>query len=179
MKIGAFLARRRIALSWIFGLAFLAFSRPTPLSVAIGLIPMTAGAVLRTWASGHIRKLEKLASAGPYAHTRNPLYGGSFLIAAGALIMARSVSLAVLFVLLAVPLYMTVMAREERALEEKFGEEFQRYRQAVPLFFPRLTPWGEDRGRFNWDLVGQHKEWRLWIGVAGGALLLLAKYRWL
>ena len=73
MKIGAFLARRRIALSWIFGLAFLAFSRPTPLSVAIGLIPSTAGAVFRTWASGHMRKLKKLASEGPYAQTRNPL----------------------------------------------------------------------------------------------------------
>ena len=85
----------------------------------------------------------------------------------------------VLFVLLAGPLYMTVMVREESALEEKFGEEFRRYRQAVPLFFPRLTPWGEDPGRFDWDLVRQHKEWRLWMGVAGVTLLLLAKYHWL
>ena len=76
------LARRRIALSWIFAAAFLLLARPTPLSVAIGLVPVTAGALLRTWASGHIRKLQKLATAGPYAHTRNPLYAGSFLIAA-------------------------------------------------------------------------------------------------
>jgi protein-S-isoprenylcysteine O-methyltransferase Ste14 len=179
MKFGAFLARRRIAISWFFALAFLLFSRPVPVSIVIGLIPMAAGAALRTWASGHIRKLKKLATNGPYAHTRNPLYAGSFLIAVGALIMARSLLLTVLFALLAVPLYVTVMAREERALEEKFGEDFRVYRKAVPLFFPRLVPWGEDRGIFDWDLVGKHREWRLWLGVLGAALLMLAKYRWM
>jgi protein-S-isoprenylcysteine O-methyltransferase Ste14 len=179
MRVGAFLARRRIAISWILAVAFLALSRPTPFSVAISMIPVMAGAALRTWASGHIRKLKKLATSGPYAYTRNPLYGGSFLIAVGALIMAWSLPMTVLFVLLAVPLYLTVMVREESALEEKFGEEFRRYRQAVPLFFPRLTPWGEDPGRFDWDLVRQHKEWRFWMGVTGVTLLLLAKYHWL
>lgn len=176
---GAFLARRRIAISWIFAVALLALSRPAPSSIVIGLIPMAAGAALRTWASGHIRKLKKLATAGPYAHTRNPLYAGSFLIAVGALIMARSLTLTALFALLAVPLYVTVMAREERALEEKFGEDFHVYRRAVPLFFPRTTPWGEDRGRFDWDLVRKHREWRLWMGVLGTALLMLAKYHWM
>lgn len=178
MNIEAFLARRRIALSWVFAAAFLLLARPTPLSVAIGLVPVTAGALLRTWASGHIRKLQKLATAGPYAYTRNPLYAGSFLIAAGALIMARSLPLAVLFLLLAVPLYMTVMKREEGALEEAFGEEFRKYRSAVPLFFPRITPWGDDRGRFDWELVRKHRERRLWMGIAGATLLLLARSFW-
>jgi protein-S-isoprenylcysteine O-methyltransferase Ste14 len=179
LSVGAFLARRRITLSWIFAAAFVVLSRPTPLSVAFGLVPVAAGVLLRTWASGHIRKLKRLAVSGPYAHTRNPLYGGSFLIAVGALIMARSLPLAVLFALLAVPLYMTVMAREEGALQEAFGEDFRRYRTEVPLFFPRLTPWGDDDGRFDWELVMKHREWRLWIGVAGATLLLLAKALWM
>ena len=178
MNFGAFLARRRIAISWIFGVALFALSCPTPWSVVIGLVPMAAGAALRTWASGHIRKLKRLATAGPYAYTRNPLYLGSFLIAVGALLMARSLSLTVLFALLVVPLYMTVMSREETALAEKFGDEYRRYRRAVPLFFPRLSPWGYDRGSFEWALVRKHREWRLWLGLAGVTLLLLVKSFW-
>ena len=88
--------------------------------------------------------------------------------------MARSLPLAVLFLLFAVPLYMTVMKREEGALEKAFGEEFRQYRGAVPLFFPRITPWGKDRGRFDWELVRKHREQRLWLGIAGATLLMLA-----
>lgn len=176
MNAGAFLERRRIPISWVFALAFLLLASPTPGSIAIGLAVMTAGAALRTWASGHIRKQEKLAVGGPYAYTRNPLYAGSFLMAAGALLMGRSWVPAVLFAAFAVPLYRTVMRREEGTLESKFGAEFERYRRAVPLFLPRLSPWEEGEGQFDRGLVMKHREWRVWIGILGVTLLLLAKY---
>lgn len=176
MKPGAFLERRRITISWVFALAFAFLASPSPRSIAFGLALMAAGAALRTWASGHIRKQEKLATGGPYAYTRNPLYAGSFFMAAGALLMGRSWVLAVLFAALAVPLYMTVMRREEETLEEKFGADFEHYRRAVPLFIPRLSPWGEGEGHYEWGLVMKHREWRVWIGILGVTLLLLAKY---
>jgi protein-S-isoprenylcysteine O-methyltransferase Ste14 len=176
MRVGAFLERRRIAISWIFGIVFLVAARPSPFSLAAGLIPMAAGAALRTWASGHIRKQRKLARSGPYGYTRNPLYLGSFLMAAGALIMARSWIPVLIFGAAAVPLYLTIMRREEQTLEEKFGGEFLNYRRAVPLFFPRVGPGGDRGGGFDWGLVRKHREWRVWAGIAGVTLLLLAKY---
>ena len=45
--------------------------------------------LVRALAPGHIRKSDKLATAVPYAHTRNPLYFGSFLIACGFAIAAH------------------------------------------------------------------------------------------
>jgi protein-S-isoprenylcysteine O-methyltransferase Ste14 len=176
MRVGAFLERRRIAISWVFGIVFLVAARPSPFSLALGLIPMAAGAALRTWASGHIRKQRKLARSGPYGYTRNPLYLGSFLMAAGALVMARSWIPALIFAAAAVPLYLTIMRREEQTLEEKFGGAFLDYRREVPLFFPRLGPGGDRGDGFDWGLVRKHREWRVWAGIAGVTLLLLAKY---
>jgi len=176
MKPGAFLERRRITISWAFALAFVFLASPSPRSIAVGLVLMAAGAALRTWASGHIRKQERLAIGGPYAYTRNPLYAGSLFMAAGALLMGRSWVLAGVFAALAVPIYMAVMHREENTLEEKFGVDFERYRRAVPLFLPRLSPWEEGEGHFEWCLVMKHREWRVWVGILGVTLLLLAKY---
>jgi protein-S-isoprenylcysteine O-methyltransferase Ste14 len=176
MSLGAFLERRRVAISWVFAAAYLFLAAPRPASLAVGFAVMVLGAGFRTWASGHIRKQQKLATAGPYAYTRNPLYFGSFLIALGALVMGMSWVMALLFAAAALPLYWTVMAREEEFLTERFGDEFLRYREAVPLFFPRLSAYGSGGGSFGWKLVQRHREWHVWAGLCGVTLLLLGKY---
>lgn len=176
MSLGAFLQRRRVAVSWVFALLFLAFAKPLPTLIAAGAPLMVLGAAVRTWASGHIRKQETLATAGPYGYTRNPLYLGSALMASGAIVMAGSWMLAMLFTVSAVPLYLTVMQREEDFLGGRFGPEFAAYRKAVPLFFPRLTPYGGGGGGFDWALVKKHREWHAWAGGAGVTLLLALRY---
>jgi protein-S-isoprenylcysteine O-methyltransferase Ste14 len=165
-----------VAISWIFAAAYFLLAVPRPASLAAGFAVMVLGASFRTWASGHIRKQQNLAVSGPYAHTRNPLYFGSFLIASGALVMGMSWVMALLFVAMALPLYWTVMAREEEFLAGRFGEEFLRYKAAVPLFFPRLSAYGSGGGRFGWKLVQRHREWHVWAGLCGVTLLLLGKY---
>jgi protein-S-isoprenylcysteine O-methyltransferase Ste14 len=137
---------------------------------------MVLGAAVRTWASGHIRKQERLATSGPYGYTRNPLYFGSFLMAAGALVMAGSWVVTLLFALSAPPLYVTVMRREEAFLEEKFGADFASYRASVPLFFPRAVPYRGRRVPFDWTLVQKHREWRSWAGAAAVTLFLTFRY---
>jgi protein-S-isoprenylcysteine O-methyltransferase Ste14 len=179
MKAGLFLERRRVAITWILAVAFFLLASPRPWSIIAGFLLMAVGASLRTWASGHIRKQEKLAMAGPYAFSRNPLYLGSFLMAAGGLVMGRNWWLVLLFGLFVVPLYHTVMRREEAFLEERFGEDFQAYRQAVPLFLPRLTPYLRGGDLFDWSLVRRHREWYVWAGIGGVTLLLAARYYWL
>ena len=176
MSLGAFLQRRRVAVSWAFALLYLLLARPQPSLIAAGIPLLAVGAALRTWASGHIRKQEKLATSGPYAYTRNPLYLGSAFMAAGALIMAGNALIVILFVSSAVPLYLTVMKREEAFLRERFGEEFEKYHAAVPLFVPRLTPWRKGAAPFDWGLVGRHREWRSWAGAAAVTLLLALRY---
>ena len=48
------------------------------------------GLVIRALASGHLQKNEQLATAGPYAYTRNPLYLGSLILAIGFALASRS-----------------------------------------------------------------------------------------
>src|SRR4051794_33648866 len=56
---------------------------PRPAAIAWSLLLVIPGLWLRGYASGYVKKNQELTRTGPYAHTRNPLYLGSMLIAAG------------------------------------------------------------------------------------------------
>ena len=79
----------RLRIGFLFAIAYLVFARPTPGSLLLGLPVAFAGLLIRAWAAGHIVKDAKLTTTGPYAHTRNPLYFGSFMIAAGFALTAH------------------------------------------------------------------------------------------
>ena len=179
MSLAEILQRRRVTLGWLFAAAFAVFARPVPAGIAAGALLLAAGSAVRTWAAGHIRKREVLAVTGPYAHTRNPLYFGSFLMACGGLVMGRNPWLAAAFLAFAVPIYRLVIHREEQLLAGIFGEAYAAYAREVPRFFPRLRAPGGAGGGFDWTLVRRHREWRSWAGCAAIALLLLARWRWM
>ena len=120
------------------------------------------GVVIRAWAAGHIMKDDRLATTGPYAHTRNPLYFGSFLIAAG---FAIAVHWALLLPAIAffVLVYAPNIERERRHISTRFGGQYDEYAANVPAFIPRGTPWRQenaDPGRFSWALYMRHQEWK-------------------
>ena len=56
---------------------------PRPAAIAASLALVLCGLWLRGYAAGYVKKNKELTRTGPYAHTRNPLYLGSILIAAG------------------------------------------------------------------------------------------------
>ena len=155
--------RLRLPLGFILGIAYLIFARPTQLTLAVGGTIALIGVIVRGWASGHISKNERLATTGPYAHTRNPLYFGSFLIAAGFAIAAHW-ALLLLVVAFFVLIYAPTMQREKANIIERFPEAYEVYSANVPAFMPRPTPWkathpGEDGG-FSPGLYMKHGEWK-------------------
>src|SRR5262245_39023923 len=77
------LQRIRVPLGLITAILFTVAAAPTARSLTIGIPIALGGALIRAWASGHLRKNAELATGGPYAYTRNPLYFGSFLMAVG------------------------------------------------------------------------------------------------
>ncbi len=153
----------RLPLGFLFGILYLAFAHPTPLGLWVGGAIALIGVLIRAWASGHIVKNEKLAVSGPYAHTRNPLYFGSFLIGAGFAIAAHWSLLAVVvaFWLL---IYRPTMERERANIRERFPDAYDEYSRNVPAFAPRPTPWrpaaAVDDGGFSGDLYMKHGEWK-------------------
>ena len=78
------IARRiRVPLGFAFALLYIWFARPAWWSLAAGGAIAIPGLLIRAIASGHVRKNRELTTSGPYRYTRNPLYLGSLIIAAG------------------------------------------------------------------------------------------------
>jgi hypothetical protein len=149
-----------------------ALARPSPSSLALGLPLAVLGEGIRLWASGHIEKTKRLATGGPYAHSRNPLYVGSLLLALGVAVACASpwVVLAVAAYFLA--FYPSVMREEAAFLAKKFPEEHAAWVSAVPLFWPRPTPGGPRTSRFDWARVRSNREWRTALALPLLAALL-------
>jgi protein-S-isoprenylcysteine O-methyltransferase Ste14 len=173
----AFFARWRVRLGYPLAIAVLVLARPTPQSIVIGALVGAIGLSLRAYAAGYLHKKEQLTVAGPYAFTRNPLYVGSSILALGAGLATRSAfSAAILLAYFAI-VYSIVMRREEGELRHFHGAAFDAYAQAVPLFFPRLTPAHlaaatkpAEPGSFSAAQYKKNHEWQ----AAVGFLLLLA-----
>ena len=169
-------ARRiRVPLGFVFAGVFLWLARPTPFSLAASLLLVIPGGLLRAYASGYVRKNEELATTGPYAFTRNPLYLGSMLIAFGFAMASRNWIVAVLLAVLFLAIYLPTIRSEEQFLRERFPS-FATYARAVPRLIPRLTPAHVSpipgaaaeatRGRFSRALYRQHREYNSSIGAA-------------
>ena len=160
-------------------MAFVIFARPTPISLVVGGLISIFGLAIRAWAAGHIRKNAVLATTGPYAYTRNPLYLGSFFLGLGFTLAAGRWLLAILFAALFLGIYLPVMRVESATLAQMFGEDFKRYAESVPLFLPRLTRYQDrDDTRFDRSLYLRYREYRAALGlvVAWGVLALRAFY---
>jgi protein-S-isoprenylcysteine O-methyltransferase Ste14 len=166
-----------VPLGWAAGVLLLVLARPHPRSLLLGLPLALLGEALRLWASGHIEKTKALATGGPYAHTRNPLYVGSLLMAFGVAVASASPWAALAVAAYFLAFYPTVVQEEAAFLAGKFGDAYTAWAAAVPLFLPRLTPAGPRASRFDWARVRQNREGRTAAAVPLLAALLFA--RWL
>jgi protein-S-isoprenylcysteine O-methyltransferase Ste14 len=172
-------SRYRVPAGWIVGVLVVALARPTPSSLLLGLPLAVLGEGLRIWASGHIEKTKCLATGGPYAHSCNPLYVGSLLIALGVALACASPWVVVAVAAYFLAFYPSVMREEAAFLAAKFPDEHAAWSAAVPLFWPRPTPGGPRASRFEWARVGMNREWRTAaaLPLLAGLLLALAPLR--
>ncbi|TVT81947.1 isoprenylcysteine carboxylmethyltransferase family protein [Pseudomonas sp. H3(2019)] len=99
--------------------------------------------LIRGWVQVYRTSLEgKLATQGVYGVVRHPQYTGIMLAVFGQVIHWPTVITLLLFPII-VWAYVRLAKREESVLAERFGEEYQTYRQRVPMLFPRLRNWRE------------------------------------
>ena len=166
-------ARLRVPCGFALVAAFAWFSQPDTRSLALGLPVSVLGLVLRGWAAGHLAKNQALATAGPYAYVRNPLYLGTMLVAAGLAIASRSAGLGGLFAVVFVCIYLPVMQLEEQHLRSLFPE-YAAYAARVPALAPRIVA-GRSGQPFRWSLYMRNREYQAAMGFAAGALLLVWK----
>ncbi len=171
-------AKLRVPCGFAIVLAFAIFSRPDATSMMWGMPVSLAGLALRAWAAGCLRKDSRLATFGPYAYLRNPLYVGTLLVAAGLAIASRSIALGALFAAVFFLIYLPAIQLEEQHLRDLFPE-FDTYAANVRALLPRLTPWKKNRSQlFSWEQYGKNREYQAALGFAAGAALLVWKVYW-
>jgi protein-S-isoprenylcysteine O-methyltransferase Ste14 len=157
---------------------YIALAAPTITFIAIGAAVAAIGLIVRGAAAGHLRKLETLTTSGPYAWTRNPLYLGSSLLAAGFAIAGGSPWSALVIAAYFLIFYPAVMKKEEVELHQRYGTAFDEYAARVPLFWPRpprrpgAAVAGNGEASFSWKQYQRNREYQAAIGVLGALLLV-------
>jgi protein-S-isoprenylcysteine O-methyltransferase Ste14 len=125
---------------------------PCPWNAVIGSLFMILGLMLMAWTNrlfttvGHgtlapWNPPQKLVVRGVYRHVRNPMITGALCILLGEAVFVGSwwllgwFGFALILNLIYIPLV------EERGLAKRFGDDYRLYKQNVPRWIPRLTPW--------------------------------------
>jgi protein-S-isoprenylcysteine O-methyltransferase Ste14 len=165
--------RWRVRGGYVLAAVVLYLARPTFHSILLGAAIGLLGLTIRAYAAGYLHKQEVLTVTGPYAHTRNPLYFGSSILALGAAVATHFLWASALILGYFALVYTLVMRREETELRQKHGASFDAYAKSVPLFFPQLTSAREHGGTQSSFSFAQYEKNREYRAAVGFFLLLL------
>src|SRR6185503_7612999 len=168
-----FAQRLRAPSGFLLLAAFAWWAAPTSRSLAIGAPISIAGLLLRGWAAGHLAKNQRLAAGGPYAYTRNPLYLGTALVAAGLVVASRQPLLAVLFTAAFALVYLPAIELEEQHLRHLFPE-YEEYARRVSRLGFRATGQGSTE-TFRLALYLKNEEYKAAVGFLAVVALLIWK----
>jgi protein-S-isoprenylcysteine O-methyltransferase Ste14 len=168
--------RKRVTWGFVFGVVFLVFACPTRGTVFWGFWIALLGEALRTWASGTIEKNEVLTTEGPYRLTRNPLYLGNFLIGLGVAVMSGRAWLVLLLLVFVIPVYRSLVLKEEKRMLARYGDAFRAYCRDVPRFIPQRIAWPPQVSAYDPERMWKvHREWKAWLGLYAATLYLLLR----
>jgi len=126
------------------------FARPDTGTVSIGLALAALGQVFRIYAAGYIFKNKQLASTGPYALVRHPLYLGNFIILIGFTIASANLYVAAGVVVFFLIWYPAAITYEDSKLENIFGEEWRDWSKNIRAIIPGRARWADLKSN-GWD----------------------------
>ena len=84
---------------------------------------------------------EHLVVQGAYRHVRNPMYVAVVALVLGQVLLFASPGLFAYLVVITLVTDAFVRTYEEPTLRDTYGPEYDQFRQAVPRWVPRITPW--------------------------------------
>jgi protein-S-isoprenylcysteine O-methyltransferase Ste14 len=172
------IARRiRVPLGFAFAAFYLWRARPTWSSLLVGTAIALLGIFLRAVASGHVEKDRVLATTGPYAYVRNPLYVGSVVVGIGFTIAARDLWVLIAIVLFFIAIYLPVIRSEEAFLRGQFPE-YDDYAHRVPSLLPHTLLFRQITTGFSRELYFSHREYNSLLGAAAVLAALVVKILW-
>jgi protein-S-isoprenylcysteine O-methyltransferase Ste14 len=170
-----FVAKLRVPCGFLLLVTFAVLSKPTWMALEIGLPISCLGLALRAWAAGHLAKNRELATSGPYAYLRNPLYAGTLIVALGIVIACRDWSLAAVFAAVFFLVYLPVIELEEQHLRKIFPN-YAAYAAKVRRLIP-VGRWPNRGVRFSWSLYRKNEEYQALLGFAVAVCWLIFKLK--
>lgn len=173
------LRKLRLKGAWLLILPFLWLATPSARSLAAGAVLAVVGLLVRTISAGFIHKDDTLTTTGPYAHTRNPLYLGSFLLGLGVTAAGGNLWFVGLFLLFFASIYTATIRKEARLLADRYGDAYAEYAAHVPLFFPRPTPYNaagvNSQPEFSYARWRGNREYEAVLGAVTGFAALAVR----
>jgi len=171
-----FAQRLRVPSGFVLLVAFAWLSQPSKVSMDAGLPISLLGLLLRGWAAGHLAKNQELATGGPFAYVRNPLYLGTLITASGLVTASRQSWLALLFAVVFVGVYLPAIELEEQHLRTIFPG-YAAYAARIHRFLP-LAKWPAAQGHFSWPLYLRNEEYKALAGFLVAVAWLSWKLVW-
>jgi protein-S-isoprenylcysteine O-methyltransferase Ste14 len=88
----------------------------------------------------------KLVTEGPYRYTRNPMITGVLTVLFGESVLTGACSILLWTAVFFAMNHVYFIFSEEPGLTKRFGKLYKLYKQHVPRWIPRLTPWQGGNG---------------------------------
>ncbi len=180
MKMREWVFRMRGGIWTLLFLAILFMVRESSWEIiAVSVVIVSLGQIWRCWSAGAIGlyrgenvKALKLATSGPYALMRNPLYFGNFVIGLGWSIIAGKFAVIIFAVSFYVLYVLVIIPHEEVFLRAKFGHEYEEYCGRVKMFWPVKIDIDELKAPVNWEIVRKSEIHTIISTIIGTAIII-------
>lgn len=129
-------SRQWFAVLFVLLVSILGEPQLVPFYVGAGIAAI--GTLVRLWASGHVMKNKELATNGPYALVRHPLYVGNILLLVGFSLASSLWWSDLLMFALLLFYYPPTIAYEDNKLHEIFGESWETWSKTTHALIPTL-----------------------------------------
>ncbi|MCF8240444.1 MAG: isoprenylcysteine carboxylmethyltransferase family protein [Melioribacteraceae bacterium] len=139
-----------------FLIVMIAFQNVTLWSLILGFTVALIGELIRFWGVAYAGSETRTTSeaggtylviSGAFGYMRNPLYFGNIMLYLGIGIMSFALFpyLQIGALIFFYIQYRFIINGEEKYLRETFGEEYKKYTESVPRFFPRFTSYKNEK----------------------------------
>ena len=139
--------RQSLGIGLVALLAWL--GRPVSPWLEIGAVLVVLGVAVRLWASGYVKKNKELATCGPYAWVRHPLYVGNLLLTLGFCLAANRWWAYLLMGAFVLFFYPNAIRQEDSNLHRLFGSQWEAWRAQTRALIPTSPYRQGDAGQWS------------------------------
>jgi protein-S-isoprenylcysteine O-methyltransferase Ste14 len=147
---------------------------PTAVSILVGFFLIIIGMFFRGWSSGYINKDRELATDGPYALTRNPLYFGNLVLGSGIAVSGNNLYTYSIFIGYYLCFFSFLILLERKRLKKRFGRQYEEWAKRANLFFPKIKK--VNKMGFNISFYMNNREYRVLYFSLLVVVILIVKY---